>query len=285
MISVVIPTRHRATLLRGCIESLLAQDFPPGQYEVIVADDGSTDNTPNVVNELASRRPSPEVRHLSLSRVGVNGARNAGIKSASGDIVCIVDDDELVQAKHLKIVAEHFQARAHLDGVGGPYRPFGPSRIRTCNRCVPGSADLPGSGKRSVRRLFGGNMALRKAVFERRGFFDDELSGFGDEYEWFLRDPPLELLYDPELWLWHRRDEQTLLELCKSAWSQGLSIPLWRMKSGIKESSSRWQCLRYVGHGVLRRCGMGFVLACREAGALSAVRALRRSGHIARLSS
>lgn len=276
-VSIVVPTRNRASLLRDCITSLLAQGYPADRYEIIVADDGSTDDTAKVVDLLSKGNGSPGVRYSRFPKLGVNGARNEGIKHAAGEIVCIVDDDELVQPTHLRSVVEHLEQAPDLDGVGGPYRPFAPPRVRVCRRCVLGAADFPGAGKRKVSWLFGGNMAVRKVVFERRGLFDEELSGFGDEYEWFHRGPSLDLLYDPDLWVWHRRDQQTLLELCRSAWNQGLAIPLASAKSGLQASPSIRQLLRYLAHAIIRLCGAGLVLACREAGAVNGARTSKRS--------
>lgn len=275
-VSVIVPTCNRAALLRACVESLIDQAFPLEQYEVIVADDASTDETTKVVSDLASRTRRPTIRFLSLPRVGGNGARNAGIKAAAGRILCFVDDDEMVQPSHIGTVVEHLERDPMLNGVGGPYRAFGQSRIRTCRRCIPGAADFPGIGKRKVTWLFGGNMALRKVVFEQRGLFDEELSGF-QEYEWFCRSPALELTYDPDLWVWHRRDQHTLIQLCRSAWRQGKSFRLVNNKLGRNAAPSILRLLRCAGHGVVRLCGEGLVLACREAGALKGASRSKRT--------
>lgn len=277
LVSIVVPTRNRAALLRGCLESLFAQNYPSDRFEIIVASDGSSDDTANVVGEM-SRSGLPSVRCLRLQHIGVNGARNAGIMSSGGEIVCVVDDDELVQHGHLSLVVDRLLAAPELDGVGGPCRTYGRTRFRTCSRCALGTSEFAGTGRRKVNWLLGGNMALRKRVFEQRGLFDEELSGFGDEWEWFQRDPPLDLLYDPDLWVWHRRDRQSLLELCRSAWSQGQAIPLTYSKVGITASASVLRLLRYLGHGVVRLCGSGLVLACREAGSLAGERTLAKEG-------
>lgn len=276
-VTFVVPTRNRAALLRGCLQSLIAQDYPADLFEIIVADDGSTDDTSKVVNDLSAGRESPALSCLKLEHVGVNGARNAGIMRAAGVIVCIIDDDELVQPTHLKSVVGLLHETPELSGVGGPCRPFGRSRVRTCGRCLLGASDFPGTGKRRVEWLLGGNMAVRKTVFSERGLFDQELSGYGDEYEWFQREPRLALLFDPNLWVYHRRDRQTLFQLCRSAWQQGTTIPAASAKVGVTASPSVLQVLRYLGHAVTRLCCAGVILACREAGALSGARGLRRS--------
>lgn len=88
--SVVIPTYNRARFIGPCLDSLLAQDYPAERYEIIVVDDGSTDDTESVVRERA------EVRYLRQERtLGPGAARNRGIAEARGDIVIFTDSDAL----------------------------------------------------------------------------------------------------------------------------------------------------------------------------------------------
>lgn len=88
-ISVVVPTYNRAGLLRRTLASVLAQTVPP--LEVLVADDGSTDDTAQALREFGDR-----VRHLALPHRGLPAAsRNAGLRAARGDWVAFLDDDDL----------------------------------------------------------------------------------------------------------------------------------------------------------------------------------------------
>ncbi len=90
LLSVVIPTRNRAHLVCEAIESALSQRR--GQVEVIVVDDGSTDNTPDVVAE----RFGSEVQLLRHEeRQGAGASRNAAIRVARGHLVSFLDDDDL----------------------------------------------------------------------------------------------------------------------------------------------------------------------------------------------
>ncbi len=90
-LSVVIPTYNRAEVIRVCLASLAAQTFPQDRFEVLVVDDGSTDETPEVVRTFESHVP---VRALRLeSNLGRAAARNRGIQQARGDVVVFVDSD------------------------------------------------------------------------------------------------------------------------------------------------------------------------------------------------
>lgn len=117
-ISVIIPVRNRAGTIERCLNSVLAQTFSP--VEVIVVDDGSTDNTVSVIRNLANSL----VRLISLPiSSGAQAARNAGIIAAAGDWIAFQDsDDEWLpnklerQVEKLRHVGSSAQAVIHVDG-------------------------------------------------------------------------------------------------------------------------------------------------------------------------
>lgn len=86
-VSVIIPTYNRAWALTEAIESVMAQDYH--DFEIVVVDDGSTDNTPEILQAF------PEILVLTQDRQGVSAARNAGIERASGRLITFLDSDDL----------------------------------------------------------------------------------------------------------------------------------------------------------------------------------------------
>ena len=90
--SVVIATRNRAGLLRGCLERLSAQSAA-GRFEVVVVDNGSTDETPAVV--VAAAHAGLAVRGIHVAEPNRGKARNAGIAACSGAAILFCDDDTL----------------------------------------------------------------------------------------------------------------------------------------------------------------------------------------------
>jgi glycosyltransferase involved in cell wall biosynthesis len=89
-VSVVIPTFNRANLLPRAIGSVLAQDH--GNLEVIVVDDGSTDETPAVMAEQMAS--DPRVRYIRQDNAGAPTARNRGVQAARGDWIAFQDSDD-----------------------------------------------------------------------------------------------------------------------------------------------------------------------------------------------
>src|SRR5215212_3810304 len=101
-IAVIMPAYNRAGLIGRAIDSVLAQDFD--DFELIVVDDGSADDTVEVVR----RYDDPRVRLVELGRnQGSNAARNAGIRSASAPLIAFLDsDDAYLPHKLSTVVAE-----------------------------------------------------------------------------------------------------------------------------------------------------------------------------------
>jgi glycosyltransferase involved in cell wall biosynthesis len=92
LISVIIPTRNRAELLRQSLESLIAQTLPPRDFEVVVIDDGSADHTRGVCSNLATALP---VTYHRIAPSGISSAKNLGIFASSAPIVLFFDDDDI----------------------------------------------------------------------------------------------------------------------------------------------------------------------------------------------
>ncbi len=89
--SVIIPVYNRPVFVRRAMESVLAQTF--GSVELLVVDDGSTDETPGVLAELQAAHPD-RVRVFSQPNKGVSAARNLGIRQARGNLLALLDSDD-----------------------------------------------------------------------------------------------------------------------------------------------------------------------------------------------
>jgi glycosyltransferase involved in cell wall biosynthesis len=117
-LSIIVPVYNVAPYLRKCVDSLLTQDIT--DYEIILVDDGSTDNSGAIADELVDAfRLSPlasrlEMRVIHQLNAGLSAARNAGIAAAQGDYILFVDSDDYLQPNTLAILLEQAE-RDNLD--------------------------------------------------------------------------------------------------------------------------------------------------------------------------
>lgn len=98
MISIIIPIYNREKYIEECIRSIQAQTYK--NYEIILIDDGSTDDTLAICRALAQKEPA--IRILEGSHVGVSAARNIGLDAAKGDFVFFIDSDDIIHPQLLE---------------------------------------------------------------------------------------------------------------------------------------------------------------------------------------
>jgi len=120
--SIIICTLNRAALLLKCMKSAAAQTLSSGEYEIIVVDNGSTDDTAAVCHKFA--REFRNFTYIYESVKGLSRARNAGTQRASADIVAFLDDDSEALPQWLKALMEPFGKTDFSPlAVGGPIAP------------------------------------------------------------------------------------------------------------------------------------------------------------------
>jgi glycosyltransferase involved in cell wall biosynthesis len=264
--SIVVPTRDRAEYLRVSIASLLAQqaDAP---FEVIVVDDGSTDDTPAVAERAGAKL-------IRMTARGPNAARNAGVRAAEAELVLFVDDD--IDAPPGWLAAYLDGARQHpdADAFGGPIRARFEGRApRSCGREPAPITTLDlGAEDREAEFVWSANMAVRRRAFERVGVFDEDLPQFGEEEEWLMRlhAGGGRVVYVAEAGLDHRRaDGDTGLgTLMRGAYLRGQRLRRHDVRKGSAPTLARelrvlagcgWHTARYA-------CPQGFVMGAHSLG-------------------
>src|SRR5919112_1508894 len=179
LVSVVIPCYNQAHFLGEAIESVLDQSYP--NFEIIVVDDGSPDDTSEVAGSY------PEVRLVRQENQGLSGARNAGLARSEGEYVVFLDADDRLLPEALEVHLEHLEAHPECAFVSGP-----------CRRIAADGSPLPTPPRRHVEgddylvllhRCYIWPPAVvmyRRAVFETGGGFNTSLSPAAD-HEMYLR--------------------------------------------------------------------------------------------------
>lgn len=115
--SVIIPVHNRKSELQACLSALAQQDFPLSQFEVIICDDGSTEDFSQVLAEARQRQL--QISYVRQPNKGPAAARNLGIKHAKAEIVAMTDSDTLPDAAWLKNLIEALAADPSAVGVEG----------------------------------------------------------------------------------------------------------------------------------------------------------------------
>jgi GT2 family glycosyltransferase len=174
--SVVIATYNRADDLRGTLHSLSALR-PDGDWEVIVVDNNSTDDTRAVVEDAAPGFPAP-LRYIFEPQQGRSPALNAGIRAAAGEIIATTDDDVRVEPDWLTRAGEALR-RLPCEYVGGRVLPIWgatpPSWLANGGKYWAVIALLdygPEPMEFGAQVPLGVNMAFRRSAFDRVGLLD-----------------------------------------------------------------------------------------------------------------
>jgi glycosyltransferase involved in cell wall biosynthesis len=183
-VSVVLCTYNRAQSLSDALESVAAQTLPePLEWEVVVVDNNSRDQTREVVDDFCRRYPR-RFRYVFEPNQGLSHARNAGIREARGDVLAFMDDDVTVEPRWLDNLTAPLRD-GEWAGSGGMTLPAGP--FTPPHWLAPdGPYNMlgvlcayfnPGGEARELEEApYGTNMAFRKQMFEKYGGFRIDLS-------------------------------------------------------------------------------------------------------------
>lgn len=208
-ISVVIPTYNRLHELRHVLPSLLAQDLPRDEYEIIIADSQSNDGTAEYLAGMTAQ--APNVRHLPGAYTGRADARNAGIRAATGRIVQFNDSDIIASPDLLRRHLERHEAMPHVAIVGLEVQ------VKTLEdyerkRDHPELRDpLHAPTRKRLPWLYflTGNASVERDDLIRVGSFDESFTGYGHEdleLGYRLEQAGIDIFYEPRAVNYHLQD-------------------------------------------------------------------------------
>jgi len=181
-VSVIIPTYNRAHLIGGTIQSILNQTYR--DFELIIVDDASTDNTEEVVKGFNDER----LRYIRMKEnSGAAGAPiNRGIKAARGEYIAFLGDDDEWLPQKLEKQIEKFKSVS--SDVGLIYCGYTCVRVETGETLIEympnARGDVFQSAVEGSIRLGGHTPLIRKECFQKAGVFDTELRGSEDWDMW-----------------------------------------------------------------------------------------------------
>ncbi len=174
LVSVVIPTYNRGYVLMRAIDSVLKSTYQ--NFEIIVVDDTSTDNTPDVVRAIQDSRVQ-YIRHEK--NAGVSAARNTGIKASQGILISFLDSDDEFLPDKMRLEVETFKTASRRIGMvaSNHYDQLGDGKLVVAIK------------ETNERRIFPmpSTWVLRKEVFDKIGLFDVRIVAGGEDAEFMRR--------------------------------------------------------------------------------------------------
>lgn len=182
LISVIIPTYNRSNLVCEATDSVLNQTYK--NYEIIVVDDGSTDNTKRVLEKYDSK-----VRYIYQNNKGCAEARNVGIKIAKGKYIAFLDSDDIWLPKKLELQMEFFNNNCYAEFL---YTNGFIQDLQKYDMKPYYNDTFKPSAGNVLPKLFLGNfiitssVILKKELFDKAGYFD-ELIIKCEDYNMWLR--------------------------------------------------------------------------------------------------
>jgi glycosyltransferase involved in cell wall biosynthesis len=176
-ISVLIDTYNHERYIEQAIVSVLEQDFPREEMEIVVVDDGSTDNTPSIIKNFL-----PQLRYIRKNNGGQASAFNAAIPELRGSIVAFLDGDDWWTKQKLSVIAETFEANPKIAAIGhgfyevhdtAPAREmFVPAKTCLLDLSSVAAARLADAG---LALLGTSRLAVRREVLNRIGPLPEDL--------------------------------------------------------------------------------------------------------------
>jgi GT2 family glycosyltransferase len=197
-ISVIVCTCNGGRTIGETLAALQNLEYP--DYEIIVVDDGSTDQT----SIVAGRH---DVRLIRTENNGLSVARNLGLNAATGEIVAYLDDDAHPDPHWLTYLASAFLRTTHV-GIGGPnIAPPGDGMIADCVANAPGGPVHVLLSDEVAEHIPGCNMAYRRERLMAIGGFDPRFRAAGDDVDmcWRLQERGWTLGFAPAAVVWHHR--------------------------------------------------------------------------------
>lgn len=192
MITIILPIRNEANFIKKSIESILSQDFPQDQIEILITDGMSTDKTREIVQ--AYQKNHPQVYLIDNPGKIVPTGMNLALRRAKGNIIIRIDGHCIVAPDYVSKCVDHL-SKDSVDGVGGPMETIGETQL---SETIALAMSSPfGVGNSAFRTITGKTMlvdtipfpAYTRTIIEKAGFYDEELvRNQDDEYNYRIRE-------------------------------------------------------------------------------------------------
>jgi len=216
------------------------------QPNTIVGDNASADSTPKIVEMRKTSFPT-ELILLNVASPGKSAVLNQAIRRSTAEVLAFLDDDVVVDSSWLEEIENFFKSNpAHCVGQGKIRTGLGDSPDPEVRRLLQRYRTIPqlefSSDIGDLHSLNGANIAIRRTVFDRVGYFDERLgpgaSGTSEDVELAqrIRKAGMKIAYMPRALVYHRVDRERLTEkyFKQTHWRQGASRFLMKKRSSAE---------------------------------------------------
>jgi len=227
IVSVIIPTYNTAQYICESIDSVLSQSYK--DYEIIVVDDGSTDNTKEFLKPYMG-----QIRYIFQENRGRAGARNTGIRTARGKYIAFLDSDDLWTPGKLEKQVEIMQGNENIDFLFGDKQRFSDDGTIVTSSMFAKRGYGPEFFGDSLyvrdpyRKLLNepfiptGTVIMKRECFDRTGLFDEAI--YAEDWEFWLRSALFNnMAYSTELWELERDREGSGSKYLKSVYLSNIA--------------------------------------------------------------
>ncbi|MFM8458620.1 MAG: glycosyltransferase, partial [Chthoniobacterales bacterium] len=212
-VSVVVCSYNGGKTLSHCLHALDRVDYP--DYEIVFVDDGSTDNSQEVVAAWEQSREKrraqgaklPDFKNIRQQNMGLSYARNAGAAASTGEVIAYTDSDCMADPDWLYYLVGTLISGDYA-GVGGPnVSPPAQDWIQACVAAAPGGPSHVLLTDVVAEHIPGCNMAFHRWAFDMVGGFDPDYRKAGDDVDfcWRLQQGGQVIAFSPAAVVWHYR--------------------------------------------------------------------------------
>jgi glycosyltransferase involved in cell wall biosynthesis len=221
--------RNGENLLPAAVDSILTQTYPPSQIQIIIVDDGSTDNTPQIINRYAQLL-GDRLKTYKSTWKGLGSARNLIVNRANGEYLLFVDADEILTPQYIEKQVQAMENNPQLGITAGVFRTL-PNNLILNLEVAPNIVNQKSYGKPKnfiwkTEKLIGtGGTTFRTQAIRQVNGFDENIKGAGE-------------------------DTDLVLRIKKAGWLlQPNSAELYELHGGLSTPHGLWKKYYWYGYG------------------------------------
>ena len=227
VVSIIVPALNAEDTIDDCITSLIGQDFHKDKYEIIIIDNGSTDNTLKLL-----RKYKGKIKLLCEPNIGSYYARNRGIRKASGEIILFTDSDCIAKKDWINQIIKNFNGKKIIVVSGA-------IKAAKKNTLLREYCDLFCHTQKEYHKIMKAatsNMAVRKKSIVEIGLFNDKIKSGGDfELCGRMIKKPEQIYFEKNAIIYHQYPK-SILKFIKKSFYYGKWKRIIKKNQGFKSS-------------------------------------------------